>query len=272
MSAREVIGLIPCAGHATRITPLPCSKEVLPVGLRRTVDGALRPKVVSHYLLEKMRQGGVGKALFILRKGKWDIPQYYGSGNGIGMQIGYLVTERTFGPPYTIDEAYSFVRGAHVALGFPDILFEPDNAYRRGFSRLSATKSDLVLGLYRPHSVQVSDMIAIDRSGRVRELIIKPNETKLTWGWVFAVWTPRFTEFMHDYLAAPRTSAQLPGSGLPPELSVGHVIQAAVSAGLVIQSLSFKGRSYLDIGSPEGLEEVSHGYGRKLVQQNSSAR
>jgi glucose-1-phosphate thymidylyltransferase len=90
----------------------------------------------------------------------------------------------------------------------------------------------------------------------------------LIWGWVFAVWAPRFTEFLHEYLAAPRTSAQLPGSDFPPELSVGHVIQAAVSAGLFIQSLSFKGRSYLDIGSPEGLEEVSHGYGRKLVQQD----
>ena len=81
MRTDDVIGLIPCGGHATRIAPLPCSKEVLPVGLRRTVDGSLRPKVVSHYLLEKMRQGGVRRAFFILRNGKWDIPQYYGDGS-----------------------------------------------------------------------------------------------------------------------------------------------------------------------------------------------
>jgi hypothetical protein len=45
MRKDEVIGLIPCAGRASRISPLPCSKEVLPVGLRRTSDGSLRSKV-----------------------------------------------------------------------------------------------------------------------------------------------------------------------------------------------------------------------------------
>ena len=268
MRTDEVIGLIPCAGHATRITPLPCSKEVLPVGLARSSDGSLRSKVVSHYILEKMRRGGVSKAFFILRKGKWDIPQYYGSGAPVGMQLGYLITERTYGPPYTLDEAYPFVRGARVALGFPDILIEPDNAYARTLERLTTTRADLVLSLYKPHKIQVSDMIAIDRAGRVRELVIKPNETHLTWGWIFAVWTPRFTDFMHEYLAVPRVLAQHPGSGLPPELTVGHVIQASISEGLLIQSVIFRGKRYLDIGSPEGLQQVAEGYGRKLVAQN----
>jgi glucose-1-phosphate thymidylyltransferase len=215
-----------------------------------------------------MRRGGVSKAFFILRKGKWDIPQYYGNGAAVGMDLGYLVTDRTYGPPYTLDEAYPFVRGARVALGFPDILIEPDDAYARTLQRLTATGADVALSLYKPHKIQVSDMISVDRSGRVRELVIKPNETKLNWGWIFAVWTPRFTEFMHEYLATPRTAAQQPGSGLPPELTVGHVIQAGVAEGVVIQSVIFRGRSYLDIGSPEGLQQIADGYGRSLVATN----
>jgi glucose-1-phosphate thymidylyltransferase len=214
-----------------------------------------------------MRRGGVSKVFFILRKGKWDIPQYYGSGTPVGMQLGYLITERTFGPPYTLDEAYPFVRRARVALGFPDILIEPENAYAKTLQRLTSTGADLALSLYKPHKIQVSDMIAIDRTGRVRELVIKPNETNLTWGWIFAVWTPKFTEFIHEYLAVPRTSAQQPGSDLPPELSVGHVIQAAISEGLVIQSMIFRGKRYLDIGSPEGLLQINGGYGRQLAAQ-----
>jgi glucose-1-phosphate thymidylyltransferase len=235
------------------------------VGLGRASDGSLRLKVVSHYLLEQMREGGVSRAFFILRDGKWDIPQYYGNGAAVGMDLGYLITDRTYGPPYTLDEAYPFVREARVALGFPDILCEPINAYVRTLERLAVTGGDVVLSLYRPQNIQVSDMIAIDRTGRVRELIIKPNETKLTWGWICAVWTPRFTEFMHEYLTTPRTAAQQPGSGLPPELTVGHVIQAAVSEGLLIQSVVFRGGSYLDIGSPEGLQQLAKGYGRRVV-------
>ena len=101
MPPTDVIGLIPCGGYASRIAPLPCSKELLPVGLQRMADGSLRPKVVSHYLLEQMREGGVRKAFLILRSGKWDIPQYYGDGSMVGIDIGYLLVQKPYGPPYT---------------------------------------------------------------------------------------------------------------------------------------------------------------------------
>lgn len=70
---QEVIGLLPAGGQATRISPLPCSKELYPIGFRPQADGSLRPKVVSHYLLEKMRLAGIRKAFFLLRPGKRDI-------------------------------------------------------------------------------------------------------------------------------------------------------------------------------------------------------
>jgi glucose-1-phosphate thymidylyltransferase len=255
MQKKEVIGLIPCAGRATRISPLPCSKELLPVGLRRTSDGSLRPKVVSHYLLEMMRAGGVKKAFFIIRKGKWDIPEYYGDGASFGMDIGYLMMGRPYGPAYTLDQAYPFVRGSRVAIGFPDILFEPITAFRRALKRLEATRADLVLGLYPAHDIQVWDIVIVDRTGRVGELLIHPNKTKSKLAWVFAVGTSRFTEFMHEYLAVPRLAAERPDPGLPVEMSVGEIIQAAVRAGLPTQSVVFRRQDYLDIGTPEGLRK-----------------
>jgi glucose-1-phosphate thymidylyltransferase len=259
MPTSEVIGLIPCGGYASRIAPLPCSKEILPVGLHENADGLLRPKVVSHYLLEQFRLGGVGKAFFILRKGKWDIPDYYGDGSSIGMHLGYLIAALPYGPPYTLDQAYPFVSGKRVALGFPDILLTPADAFRQALHRLSETRADLVLGLYRIHQARFSDMVAIDRDGRVREVIPKPCEKKLKLGWMFAVWTAAFTEFLHDYLSVPRTSAQLPGTQLPEELTVGHVIQAGVREGIRTQSIFFRRQRYLDIGSAEGLRQMSAG-------------
>lgn len=206
-----------------------------------------------------MRHGGVHKAFVILRKGKWDIPQYYGNGAVIGMNVGYLVVERPYGPPYTLDEAYPFVRGARVALGFPDILFGPSDAFKRALRRLQAKKAELVLGLFRAHDIRIWDMVVTDRTGRVRELLIRPDKTASQLGWVFAVWTPEFTEFMHEYLAVPRTAAEQPGGGLPTELTVGEVIQAAVREGLVTQSVIFPRDDYLDIGTPEALQRVAAG-------------
>ncbi|MGH8730039.1 MAG: hypothetical protein ACREV9_18180, partial [Burkholderiales bacterium] len=57
----NVIGVIPAAGRALRLQPLPCSKELFPVGME---DG--RPKVVCHYLLEKMRAAGIAKACIVI--------------------------------------------------------------------------------------------------------------------------------------------------------------------------------------------------------------
>jgi glucose-1-phosphate thymidylyltransferase len=253
MTHSDVIGLLPCGGHATRIAPLPCSKELFPVGLRRMPDGSLRSKVVSQYLLEKMHRAGVRTAFLILRRGKWDIPEYYGDGTNIGMHLGYLMMHRPYGPAYTLDQAYPFIAGRRVALGFPDILCGPGDAFTKMLDRLSATRSEVVLSLYRAHDPPVSDMIATDRTGRVLDLLIKPAETTLQLGWIFAVWTPVFTEFLHHYLTEPRTAAERPGSGLPNELSVGHVLQAAIRAGLRTDSVLFDRHDYLDIGTPEAL-------------------
>jgi len=187
MLKSEIIGLIPCGGIASRISPLSCSKEILPVGFHKTADGLFRLKAVSHSLLEKMKNAGIRKAFFILRKGKWDIPEYYGDGSSIGMELGYLIASLPYGPPYTLDQAYPFVCGTRVAFGFPDILLGPHDAFSKALHRQETSKADLVLGLYRIDEARPSDMIKMDRFGRVCEIVLEPYRNKLKRGWMFAV-------------------------------------------------------------------------------------
>ncbi|MGH7410208.1 MAG: dTDP-glucose pyrophosphorylase, partial [Candidatus Methylomirabilis sp.] len=64
---RDVIGLLPAGGEARRLAPLPCSKELYPLGFRSVDEGrSLRPKVACHYLLEKMRAAGITRAYIVL--------------------------------------------------------------------------------------------------------------------------------------------------------------------------------------------------------------
>src|SRR5262245_15338842 len=113
---QEVVGLVPAAGRATRIAPLPCSKELYPIGFR-SVDGgkSTAPKVVSHYLLEKMRLAGITKIYIVLREGKWDIPGYFGDGSMLDMKLAYLMIGSPFGTPYTLDAAYPFLECSIIA-------------------------------------------------------------------------------------------------------------------------------------------------------------
>ncbi len=254
----EVIGLIPAAGEARRIAPLPLSKELYPIGFR-SVDETqnLRPKVVCHYLLEKMRLAGITKAYIILRSGKWDIPAYLGDGAMVDMSLGYLMMGLPFGVPYTLDQAYLFVQKAIVVLGFPDILFQPDDVFTKLLVRQVTSKADVVLGLFPTAQPQKAGMVDFDTEGRVRLIKEKPKQTDLRYMWGVAVWTPVFTSFLHEYLVTIEANRQQNQAGNYPskeqELAIGDVIQAAINTGLQVQAEVFTDGEYLDIGTSEDL-------------------
>lgn len=255
---REVIGLIPAGGQATRIAPLPCSKELYPIGFR-SVNGSqgLRPKVVCHYVLEKMRLAGIHKVYIVLRQGKWDIPAYLGDGSWLNMSLAYLMMHLPFGAPYTLDQAFPFVQNHIVALGFPDILFQSDDAFARLLRQQAITNADVVLGLFRTEQPQKADMVVFDGDGRVHEIIIKPAETNLHYAWVIAVWTPAFTRFMHEYLAVVQSQKEQCAAVIngpeQRELHVGDVIQAAIRKDLRVEAVVFSEHTFLDIGTPDNL-------------------
>jgi len=203
-----------------------------------------------------MAAAGARRAFLVIRKGKWDLPEYYGDGSALGLSLGYLIMGVPHGPPYTLDQAYQFVRGARVLFGFPDILFGPDDAFAQALERLDRTQADVVLGLFRAHDRRLMDMIEVDRAGRVTDLVIKPRRTRLNLAWVFAVWSDAFTEFVHEHLAGRERELARHPRATRTELLVGHVIQAAIRAGLHVNSVSFPQGSYLDIGTPEGLSRA----------------
>jgi glucose-1-phosphate thymidylyltransferase len=257
-SYREVIGLLPAGGQAKRIAPLPFSKELYPIGFRRLdEDDNLRTKVVSHYLLEKMRLANIRKVYIILRCGKWDIPAYFGDGKMLDMHLAYLMTNLPFGVPYTLDQAYPFLQDVIVALGFPDIIFGPDNAFERTIAKQAESKADVVLGLFPAHQPHKTDMVDLDADGRIRGIQIKPARTHLRYAWIIAVWTPVFTEFMHEYLTRIqeedrqyKTGGNQLGSR---ELFLGDVIQTAIDNHIYVEGIPFQEGTYLDIGTPENL-------------------
>ena len=255
---KEVVGLIPAAGQAKRIAPLPMSKELFPVGFQ-VMDGeqTARPKVVSHYLLEKFKNAGIFKTFIVIRKGKWDIPAYFGYGALVNMHISYLIMRDPFGPPFTLDQAYPFVRDTLIAFGFPDIMFNPDDVFKQLLDRQKAIQSDVVLALFPAHNPQIMDMVDIDKNGKIRAMYLKPANSDLNFCWLCGVWTPVFTHFMHEYLQICRQekilqNAEKDGSGQD-DLTVGAVLQAAVQKGLEVYGVTFPNGRYLDIGTPDDL-------------------
>lgn len=260
---QKIIGLIPASGKASRLAPMPFSKELYPVGVRlNDGDTDPKPKAVCHYLLERMCIAGITKTYMVIRKGKWDLPGYLKSGKFIDMHLAYLIMDLPYGVPYTVDQSYPFVHDALVAFGFPDIIFQPEDGFSKLLDRQSETNADIVLGLFNADDPHQVDMIDLGPNGRIRGIQIKPAQTDLCYTWLIAVWTPNFTQFMHEYLIADqgrrndiKTAGKYEYEG---ELFIGDVIQSAVEQNMHVNSVVFEKGNYLDIGTPEALAKATY--------------
>lgn len=248
MTSLPLYGLIPAAGRALRLGPLPCSKELLPVGFRATAVGPV-PKVAGHYLLESFAAAGIERVFMVLHEGKGDVPRYFGTGEIAGVALAYLSIPGSGSIPETLDRAYPFVRDGIVALGFPDVLFAPVEAYHTLLQRRRHTEADVVLGCFPVRNPHTTEMVELAPDGRVLRLEIRPPATGLTYNWLLAVWGPAFTRLLHG---AVHGGIADPGASSA-EAPLGAVIQEAIRLGLRVEGVPFPEGSYRDIGTPEEL-------------------
>ncbi len=254
---RERVGLLPAAGVARRVQPLPCSKEIFPVGIAETRSGAgTGLRVVSQSLLEQIRRAGARKVYVVVRKGKWDIPAYWGNGRSLGLDLAYLIMERPFGVPFTLDAAYPFVDTATVLFGFPDILLRPEDTFEALLRELDRSKAEIVLGMFPAPDPRKVDMVETDANGRPRRIVIKPRHSDLRHAWLNAVWTPVFTAFLHDFVAGFDDDGRPDAGGGVSERHLGHVIQAAMAAGIPVSGVVFEKGRFIDIGTPDDLSRA----------------
>jgi len=251
MSVTDVIALVPCAGHATRLKGLPCSKEIFPLGFAAdAVDGSPQSRAVCLHLLSCLREAGVRRAYVLLRQGKWDIPAYLGDGTAVGLDLAYRVLEPTAGVADTLDRAYPFVQDSLVALGFPDTLFQPEDAYVHLLARQRESGADIVLGLFPTDRPEKVDMVVLDDAGRVTDIVIKEPNCDLSYCWCIAVWTPAFTRYLHAFLKRPEARG---AAAAGEEIYPGHVIRAAMREGMGVEAVAFPTGEFLDVGSPGDL-------------------
>ena len=244
------VGLVPAAGQALRLGPIPSSKEILPVA----GPDSMEPACSS--LLRQFRTAGADRACIVIQPGKWDIPDILGNGNRYGITLAYSIIRSSRGVPYTLDAAYEWVKDAEVLSGFPDILIRPENALATLAEKREATASDVTLGLFPSSHPEKVDMVECDTAGNVNTIIIKDAACNLRECWLLAAWGPLFTGFLHDWVAQQ-------GEAEHAEPFLGDVFRDALSAGLKINTHSFPCGEYLDIGTPDDLKKAQEKTGNR---------
>jgi len=248
MTNRNLVGIVPAAGKGTRLAPYPGAKELFPIGFQDyAVKGRIekRPKVVSQYIIENMREAGITRVLIIVGQGKQDIVEYYGDGSRFGLQIGYLYQERLDGMPSAINLARPWIGDATVVLGMPDTIVRPLTALRTLVDDHLRVGADLSLGLFptnRPHKF---GMVDIDQNSRVLTTIDKPQQSSLKYMWGTCCWSAGFTNLLHEFLARRES--------IGGESVLGDVFNAALHRQMNVYGFPVTDGRYIDIGTSDEL-------------------
>jgi glucose-1-phosphate thymidylyltransferase len=167
----RIVGVVPAAGQATRLQPLDCSKELVPV----------RGRPVMDHLVERMRAAGVEELTVVTRPEKTDVVEH-------ALAVGARVVE---GRPASVGESLALgLEDADavdvVLIGFPDTVWDPVD----GFLRLVDALEDhaAALGLFRTPELSRSD-VAVVEDELVRAIEVKPTapSSDLIWGCAAAV-------------------------------------------------------------------------------------
>lgn len=252
----NTVALIPAAGSGTRLgRAVSGSKEVASV--------AGQP-VIGH-LLHRLELASVGRALVVLRHGKWDIPTAL-INYDTDVSLAYVVIEETPSQLHSVARGLDFVEEGLVALAYPDILFEPKDAFSQLLDRQAGTGADLVLGLFPCDIPERVDMVALDDEMSPIDVVIKQPDRGLRYSWAIAVWTPRFTRLLIDFVRMVDSGLEeVVFHSFADEPSVGHVIQKAIADDLSVEAVVFEEGSYIDIGTADDLARA-----RRELQGNGT--
>jgi len=226
-------GVIPAAGRGSRIQPLACSKELLPVG-SRAEDGVERPCAVSEYLVERMIRGGADKICFVISPGKTDILEYFGGQYG-GARIAYVVQPNAEGLCDAIFRAACVVGDNEpVLVGLPDTIWFPSDAL--------ATLPDVPLSflLFPVEHPEFFDAVVLEGDA-VREVQVKHSCPSSHWVWgAFRMSAKGFRE-LRTLWQTPERQDEYFGTLVNAYLGNG-------GAAIGIQT----GESYVDVGTLHG--------------------
>jgi glucose-1-phosphate thymidylyltransferase len=262
-SMSELIGLLPAAGRGSRLGPIPCSKEIMPLGFQPSYEASLawKPATAIELHLEALRQAGAQRVIVIIGETKADVVRYIGDGARYGLAVSYIYQQQLRGMPFALNLAQPWIGSATTLFSMPDTLITPVETIAHLAAQHRHNSADVTLGLFPTSTPQKFGMVAQDTDGRITNFIDKPAQTELTLMWGMAAWSPRFTDFLAADLA------RRPAAG--PEVVLSDIFAAALAAGLNIQGVTMKGANYHDIGTPEDFQSVVL---RLALKQNETAQ
>ena len=234
-----MIGIIPAAGAGARIQPLGCSKELLPVGSRRSSsNGAERPKAIAEYLVERMIAAGAEQICMVISPEKSDIMRFFAE-REYPVEIFYVVQNKPHGLCDAVFRAEPFIRDhRRVLIGLPDTVWFPVNSYE---CALDFSHSSVNLVLFPVDEPAAFDSVLCDPRGQVLKVEVKEPRAQSPWIWGAITAT-------RDAMSALKELWRRRGCR---DVYLGDLFNAFIAEGNSVRGIPC-GETYIDIGTLSG--------------------
>jgi glucose-1-phosphate thymidylyltransferase len=237
----KVVAVIPAAGWGTRLgDSVPGSKEAV----------ELEAEPLIGHLLRRLAAAGIGNTVVVLREGKRDVSEALDRYEDLGVELVTIVVEESPSELHSVALGLASAGDCLVALGYPDVMFEPEDAFEKLITRQRETGADLVLGLFPCEHPESVDMVVLDEDARPVDVVIKQPDRGLRYSWSMAVWTPVFSRRLVEYV--DRWDDVREQSSVEP--CVGDVVSDAIAAGSAVEAAIFEDGRYLNISTPNDLK------------------
>lgn len=227
-------GIIPAAGHGSRIQPLAFSKELLPVGSRQ--EGQFeRPRAVCEYLIERMILGGADKLCFVISPGKTDILEYFGS-RVWGADIVYVVQPEPAGLCDAIFRAIPLMQSEEpILIGLPDTIWSPLD----GYAKLPLAEfSFLLFPVDRP---ELFDAVVTNVDWSIERIEVKHATPSTHWVWGGVRIPARVFRELYEFWLSPGRKDEYFGA-----LTNAWLLKGGKALGVRA------GNAYVDVGTLHG--------------------
>lgn len=154
----SVVGIVPAAGHATRLGLATGSKEAL----------AVRDRPLIEYLVERMQLAGVDRLRVVTRPAKTDLIDLARS----------LGAEILLGEPRTVGQSFALgitglEPGDIVLFGFPDTIWSPTGGFV-ALRELVESGEPIAAGIFESPHPHRSDVAVLDAGDRLVGIEVKP--------------------------------------------------------------------------------------------------
>ena len=248
---RKAVGIVPAAGHGSRLRPFRYPKELFPIGYVRGEGGAdVQLKVVCQYVLDCLVDASIDQAYVVVSDHKLEVIRFLSDGQEYDINLAYLFQKEIKGLPFAIDCAYRWVRDDVSVLVLPDTILEPRDCVRQALDFLYETEADVVLGVFPTSHPEDLCAVQFDSQGRVHRLYDKERSHGFMNTWGMAAWSPMFTEFLHRSLQEHAGRPSVPGEG---ELALADIFSKALESGLKVLAYEVARGKFWDIGKNSSL-------------------